>query len=125
VCLNSLAAKSIAVLSRYLLARKSMPEMDAEHCQKNRHGGANVSRTNLLQFMLNSIVFYFCRTITDSMQASYSGHIVFFALNRCPWFFHWILVFRFVVRHARMRVLGFQKAKGEGDKGNEVIKRCS
>jgi hypothetical protein len=102
-----------------------MPEMDAGHCQKNRHGGANVSRTNLLQFMPNSIIFYFCKTITDSMQASYSRHIVFFAINRSPWFFS--LDFSFSARSATRQdaCTWIPESKGEGDNGNEVIKKCS
>jgi hypothetical protein len=61
-----------------------MPERDAAHCQNNRHQ---------LMYHTDELTpvhaeFYFCRTITDIMQASYSGHIMFFDPNRSPWFFH-------------------------------------
>jgi hypothetical protein len=102
-----------------------MSEMDAEHCQKNRHGGANVSRTNLLQFMPNSIVFYFCRTITDSMQASYSDTLCSSLLTDLLGFFYWILVFLARSATRQDACTWIPGSKGEGDKGNEVIKRCS
>jgi hypothetical protein len=39
--LNSVPTRSIAVLSRYLSARKSMPEKDAEYWGKGKCGGVN------------------------------------------------------------------------------------